>query len=252
MPERPDFAKKVSRQNNWCGFLRPLASTSGRARQKRRRCRESPRSSRHERAGPPRTYGIDPDRSIEPGYHAKWVRGLCYVVERAQPNLMTVAGVILAAGAGSRFDDDEHKLRSRIGGRTVFEIALRSLIDADLDEAIVVTGAVDLGDLVPSEVSVVFNSAWASGQASSLQAAVGHCRDQGHEAMVVGLGDQPGVDPAALLGEVFAERHRSRQLFSGSKGSASTPSFFLSSTSTFCSASSSISALTWVPMSTYS
>jgi len=154
----------------------------------------------------PRTCEIDPDRSIDPGYHAKWARdhrplwsGLCYVVERSQPNLMTVAGVILAAGAGSRFEHETHKLRSRIGGRTVFEIALRSLIEANLDETIVVTGATDLGDLVPSEVSVVFNSAWASGQASSLQAAVAHCRDQGHEAMVVGLGDQPGVEPATWV-----------------------------------------------------
>jgi len=138
--------------------------------------------------------------------------------DRAAPSAMTVAGVILAAGAGSRFVDATHKLRSRIGEFTVFEIALRSLIEADLDETVVVTGAVALDDLVAPGVTVVSNSAWASGQASSLQTAVRHCRGRGHEAMVVGLGDQPGVDPATWVMLAECEAQIAVAMYDGVRG----------------------------------
>jgi len=154
------------------------------------------------------------------GEHRKNGLGLVPTVSAdcATASAMTVAGVILAAGSGSRFESDTHKLRSRIGERTVFEIALRALIEANLDETIVVTGAADLVDLVPTEVSVVFNAAWASGQASSLQAAVVHCRDRHHEAMVVGLGDQPGVEPATWVSLARSDARIAVATYDGVRG----------------------------------
>jgi nicotine blue oxidoreductase len=61
----------------------------------------------------------------------------------------------------------------------------------------VVTGAVDLAGSLPEGVTVLSNPAWAEGQASSLQVAVVAARAAGLDALVVGLGDQPLIAPAA-------------------------------------------------------
>jgi CTP:molybdopterin cytidylyltransferase MocA len=58
---------------------------------------------------------------------------------------------------------------------------------------LVVTGAADLP--LPPAVRRVRNDAWADGQATSLQAAVRAA--EGYDALVVGLGDQPLVEPEA-------------------------------------------------------
>lgn len=109
---------------------------------------------------------------------------------------MTVAGVLLAAGAGSRFEHQTHKLLAELDGRAVVAHAIDALVAAELDEIIVVTGAAELSALLPDGVVAVNNPDWARGQATSLQAAVAHCRRAGHDAFVVGLGDQPFIAPA--------------------------------------------------------
>jgi CTP:molybdopterin cytidylyltransferase MocA len=116
----------------------------------------------------------------------------------------TVAGVVLAAGAGSRFlvdgDSDPeraHKLRTPFRGRPVVSWVLDSVLQAGFNQVYLVTGAVDLGDLVPAGVTVIRNPAWAAGQSSSLMAAVRAAEADGHGAIVVGLGDQPLVPASA-------------------------------------------------------
>src|SRR5690606_32546732 len=64
---------------------------------------------------------------------------------------------------------------------------------AALDETIVVTGAADLTEVLPDGVVVVPNPQWVEGQATSLHAAVRYARTPGHEAVVVGLRDLPGI-----------------------------------------------------------
>ncbi|MGY6501028.1 MAG: nucleotidyltransferase family protein [Acidimicrobiales bacterium] len=108
---------------------------------------------------------------------------------------MTTAAVVLAAGGGTRFAADGHKLLATIGGRPVVALAVEGAVTAGLDEVIVVTGAVDLTSVLPAEVTRVHNDAWAHGQATSLQAGVAAARSGGHDAVVVGLGDQPFVGP---------------------------------------------------------
>ena len=107
---------------------------------------------------------------------------------------MTTAAIVLAAGGGARFVGATHKLLAPMAdGTTIVERAVAAAVAADLDHVYVVAGAVDLPPL--EGVTVVHNARWAEGQATSLQA--GLAAAAGHDAVVVGLGDQPGVLPEA-------------------------------------------------------
>jgi len=103
------------------------------------------------------------------------------------------AGIILAAGGGTRFAGPGHKLRADAAGVPVVARALDALVGSGLELLAVVTGSVAIDDLVPAGVEIVPNPAWESGQASSLAAGVRWARIAGADAVVVGLGDQPGV-----------------------------------------------------------
>jgi CTP:molybdopterin cytidylyltransferase MocA len=106
---------------------------------------------------------------------------------------VTTAAVVLAAGGGSRFGGDGHKLLAPFRGRPLVTWALEA---ADvLDELLVVTGAVDVP--LPPHAREVRNERWAEGQATSLAAAVAVATAEGHDAVVVGLGDQPLVPAEA-------------------------------------------------------
>lgn len=120
---------------------------------------------------------------------------------------MSTAAVVLAAGEGARFDGPEHKLLAAFRGRPLVSWSVQAALEADLDETIVVCGAVEVGDLMPAGVTLIENHAWSSGQASSLRVAVDWGRQQGHDALVVGLGDQPLI-PASAWRRVAAERSR--------------------------------------------
>jgi len=110
---------------------------------------------------------------------------------------MSVAFVLLAAGGGSRWDGPGHKLLARVGSSTVFEQALTHAAQGLPDEMIVVQGAVDLSDTVRGRATILVNDVWTQGQGSSLALAIGHCRDMCHTSLVIGLGDQPWLDPGA-------------------------------------------------------
>ncbi len=117
---------------------------------------------------------------------------------------MRVMAVLLAAGAGSRFrgaaGGPAHKLVADLGGRPLWRHSLDHLVAAGLDEVVVITGAAPLDiDAITDAgaVTVIHNPRWASGQASSLQAAVAAATAAGVEAIVVGLADQPFISPEA-------------------------------------------------------
>ena len=111
---------------------------------------------------------------------------------------MTVAAVVLAAGGGSRFSGASHKLLAPFRGRPLVTWAVSAAEEAGgFDEVVVVQGAVALDGVVPASAVVVTNPRWAEGQATSLGVAIEHARSVGHEAVVVGLGDQPLVPASA-------------------------------------------------------
>ena len=107
------------------------------------------------------------------------------------------AGIVLAAGEGSRFAGPVHKLRAEFRGRTLLRWAVDAALEASLAGVYVVLGAEDLSDLLPPDVTIVMNHDWDRGQAWSLQAGVRTAEMDGHSAVVVGVADQPLVGAEA-------------------------------------------------------
>jgi CTP:molybdopterin cytidylyltransferase MocA len=103
-----------------------------------------------------------------------------------------VAGVLLAAGEGSRLG--RPKALITIGGVTLASRGATLLRDGGAAAVIVVTGAADVE--VPGVVAVR-NPHWRTGMGSSLAAGLaavpGHCT-----AAVIALADQPLVGPEAV------------------------------------------------------
>jgi CTP:molybdopterin cytidylyltransferase MocA len=110
--------------------------------------------------------------------------------------------VLLAAGAGSRFEAAQHKLLAPLAGRPVIEHAVAAALASGVGPLLVVAGAVALPESVTGRagVRVVDNPAWADGQSTSLAVAIDIARTEGVDAIVVGLGDQPFVTPDAWRG----------------------------------------------------
>lgn len=108
-----------------------------------------------------------------------------------------VAGVILAAGGGTRFDGPTHKLLAPFRGRAVIDWVFDAVETAGFNQTYVVTGAVDLGAVLRPTHTIVEAADWADGQSRTIQAAIRQADRDGHDAIVVGLGDQPLVPASA-------------------------------------------------------
>lgn len=109
---------------------------------------------------------------------------------------MTTLAVVLAAGAGSRFAGAVHKLDAVLGdGRTVSDHAIDAAIASGIGPVLVVTGSTARN--VPEGATAVGNPDWEQGQATSLQAAIAVAHREGADAIVVGLADQPLIEPEA-------------------------------------------------------
>lgn len=136
----------------------------------------------------------------------------------------TVA-VLLAAGGGSRFDGPTHKLLAPLRGRPVSGWALDAVVAAGFRHVVVVTGATtpDLGELLDAHaaetrIHVVHNDDWAQGQATSVQTALGAARGLGADAVVIGLADQPFVEPSAWRAVAASTSPISVATYAGRRG----------------------------------
>lgn len=111
---------------------------------------------------------------------------------------MSVTGIVLAAGGSTRLGTPKQLLDFR-GGTLLGEV-LRVVRTCGLDQLIVALGGaagevervVDLNGVV-----VVHNPDFGTGCASSIARALGAV-DPGADGAVLFLGDQPGIDPAAV------------------------------------------------------
>jgi CTP:molybdopterin cytidylyltransferase MocA len=132
-----------------------------------------------------------------------------------------VVGAVLAAGAGRRFEDG-HKQLARFAGRPLVEHPIAALAAARrVDRTLVVLGSSAeeirrAADLSPAEI--VFAPDWRSGQSAALRAAA-HAAGPEASALVVVLGDQPLLDPAAIDAVVArADGRATRAHYAGRPG----------------------------------
>ena len=105
------------------------------------------------------------------------------------------AAALLAAGGGSRFEGDSHKLLAALNGQAVWKWALAAMMEEKFDAYFVVTGAARLD--LPAGVTELHNSNWADGQATSLTRAVNAARELDADSLTIGLADQPRVPGSA-------------------------------------------------------
>lgn len=108
---------------------------------------------------------------------------------------MVHVAALLAAGGGTRFRGDGHKLLAPLRGEPVWRHALDHVLAAGFDHVVVVTGAAHLE--VPPPVWHRHNPHWSQGQATSLQVAAEAARSLGAHTLTVGLADQPFVPASA-------------------------------------------------------
>lgn len=108
-----------------------------------------------------------------------------------------VGVIVLAAGRSTRFaGSGAHKLLADVGGVAIVRRSVTAAVEAAVGPVVVVTGAeavavsATLRDL---DVRVVHEPAFAEGMATSLRAGIEAFRQSPVEAIMIGLGDQPGV-----------------------------------------------------------
>jgi nicotine blue oxidoreductase len=128
---------------------------------------------------------------------------------------MTVAGLLLAAGAGRRMGGPKALLRHPDGVTWVAR-AVRVLREGGCDPVLVVVGA--QADAVEADVmadgvdgvSVVRAAGWAEGMGASLRAGVEAVEQGQGEAVVIALVDTPGVTADVVRRLCAATRARAR------------------------------------------
>ncbi|BCJ34313.1 4-diphosphocytidyl-2C-methyl-D-erythritol synthase [Actinocatenispora thailandica] len=129
----------------------------------------------------------------------------------------TVAGLLLAAGAGRRFGRPKALVSFR--GRTLLEHGVALLTGGGCDPVYVVSGA---APLTCPGATVVANPGWATGMGSSLRAGV-EALPARVDAVVVALVDQPLVGPAAVRRLLAAYRRGARLAVAGYAGRPRNP-----------------------------
>jgi molybdenum cofactor cytidylyltransferase len=137
-----------------------------------------------------------------------------------------IVGLLLAAGWARRFKSQ--KLVASYRGTPLVLHAVRALRSAT-DAVIAVVGheaTTVRGALAGVDVRVVENSEWELGLASSIRRGV-EAVPQGAEAIVVAVGDQPGIDPAVIRAVVERWRETSLPIVSASyRGARGHPVLF--------------------------
>jgi CTP:molybdopterin cytidylyltransferase MocA len=114
-----------------------------------------------------------------------------------------IGGLVLAAGAGTRFGSS--KQLALLDGRPLLEHALRAMRDSPVDRLVVVLGAgaeevmaaIDLRD-----ARVIVCPRWEEGQSASLACGLAELSDC--DAVVITLGDQPRLASEAIARVIAA------------------------------------------------
>ena len=148
------------------------------------------------------------------------------MVERHQPDNISIGGVLLAAGMSRRMGAN-NKLLAEVGGVPMVRCAAMAMLDGGIRELVVVTGhepdriAAALAGLA---VRIVENPDFADGQAGSVATGVS-ALDPSVSGALIGLGDMPFI-AAELVAEMIRDHsglgdHEARisfPVFAGQRG----------------------------------
>jgi CTP:molybdopterin cytidylyltransferase MocA len=115
-----------------------------------------------------------------------------------------VAGVLLAAGQGSRFG--RPKALVELDGQTLAERGIGMLRAGGADPVLIVTGAAEVELSPDHRARTVYNDQWRTGMGSSLRAGLRALPDPDVGAVVVALADQPLVGADAVTRLIAAYR----------------------------------------------
>ena len=119
-----------------------------------------------------------------------------------------VAGVLLAAGQGSRFG--RPKALVELDGQTLAERGVTLLRAGGTDPVLIVTGAAQVELRPEHQARTVYNGEWRTGMGSSLRAALRALTEPEAApeigAVVVALADQPLVGAEAVGRLIAADR----------------------------------------------
>ena len=175
------------------------------------------------------TRGITVGHAPSPGWHTGAMSDVVRPDDEPPPprdettaGHAAVVAVILAAGGGRRYGGPTHKLLAELPAtqrrplETVASRAIAAARQASIGPVVVVTGALDGerlgldaarriddrrdhadGDRSDDEPIVVHNPRWADGQMTSVRTGIDAARRIGADRIVVGLADQPGIEPDA-------------------------------------------------------
>lgn len=108
-----------------------------------------------------------------------------------------IGGLVLAAGAGTRFGGS--KQLAELDGRPLVEHAIHAMTASPVGRVVVVLGAGAeqvMAAADPHGADFVVCDRWDEGQSASL--ACGLAKLSGCEAVVITLGDQPRLSPDAI------------------------------------------------------
>lgn len=140
------------------------------------------------------------------------------------PSSASTVCVLLAAGAGKRFQGPVHKLLTTIptsrGPEPVVVAAARAMVDSGAGRCLVIAGAVDLRPTLASidGLHIVDNADWQSGMRSSVLLALHTARTWGCTQVVIGLGDQPFVESATWSALAAVDSPVAIATYSGRRG----------------------------------
>lgn len=138
--------------------------------------------------------------------------------------MSTAAGLVLAAGGGTRFGMP--KALVTVDGELFVDRAVRTLRAGGCDPVAVVLGA-RADDVLAAarldDVMVVCNDDWASGLGSSLRGGLDALASAGAPAVVIALADQPGVTPEVVRRLAVAWMEGARAVVATYDGQARNP-----------------------------
>jgi molybdenum cofactor cytidylyltransferase len=132
-----------------------------------------------------------------------------------------IGGLILAAGAGTRFGSDSSKLLAELDGRPLIEHAVRAQCAVpELERVVVVLG--DRADEILARVDLLRAEAvicpeWEAGQSASLRCGVRALASGGADRVIVTLGDEPLITPS-VISRFVHEQPGARAVYRGRPG----------------------------------